>query len=460
MNQYLTSTKFSFKIIDQSFILVRHVRNIARRREGQPKLLEGKVKTVTKYDTEESYDVKDFQDLVNKVRKSEKFNEIEIAKAFTTEEDLGTGIARSLQTREYDRKSKEYQSFVKKQIIQKKYFKFEVESNLLTYAAKLQIRYLNKLNPEEWTPETLSQHFPTTPTGVKKLLRSNYELRTPEKIKKHDEEVEQRWEILKARKHSDLITFYTQKMWDEGKILKENYKGNPNLPNKPASADKKIIEEEKNIVTGEYSAIIQQYIKYKREKDAHDNSKAICKADELQFNCNSIDSLKTEKPKNLLNKKKYIVYDETHSNNLDMISSKKKLRPLQETDVLLSQFKENLKEDMSSHKSELDSEYTKWIKQQSKGSKILQTSKKSYDTKMEFQKIPKFVKDSIELKKEKSKTEEHFYLYDDKLGYQHPKGKNIKAKIHVPSKLKKAKEFQVGNCVYDEDGELLYKIPS
>ncbi|GBN64149.1 hypothetical protein AVEN_209563-1 [Araneus ventricosus] len=160
---YTLSTNF-LRTSSHPFIIKRFVRNPFRRGS---KLLEGKVKTVTQFDTDEFCDVQNFQDLVRRVKTNEKFDEVSVEEAFTREDDFGTAIARTVEQKEIERQSVEHESFVKKQIIKRKYFKYELESNLLTYAAKQQIRYLNKLNPAEWTPETLSKCFPVTVTGVK-----------------------------------------------------------------------------------------------------------------------------------------------------------------------------------------------------------------------------------------------------------------------------------------------------
>ncbi|GBM13385.1 hypothetical protein AVEN_54399-1 [Araneus ventricosus] len=294
-----------------------------------------------------------------------------------------------------------------------------------------------------------------------KLLKSNYKLQTPERIKAHDEEVEERWKILRARKYSDSITFHTQHMWDEGKILKDNYKGNPKLPNVPNETDK-IIKEEKRTKTGEFSAIIEHYIKYKKEKEALD--KTTCTSGELQISIGSINSLRNEETKsmkNVLNKQNYVTHDEDKE-TLDSFTLKSRKKPdstINETELLHSQFKENLKEEMQYHEKKLDSEYEKWLKKQSVELNSPQTSTKPFNTKQLFTKIPKFVNGTVELKREKQKASESLYMYDEKLGYQYPTGKSIKGKIRVPSKQKKASVYKVGDCVYDVDGEFLYKIP-
>lgn len=58
-------------------------------------------------------------------------------------------------------------SAIKKKIIGRKYCKFDGETNLLTCAAKQQIRFLHNSNPQEWNYKALSECFPISEAGVK-----------------------------------------------------------------------------------------------------------------------------------------------------------------------------------------------------------------------------------------------------------------------------------------------------
>lgn len=63
-------------------IAFRYVRSIVRRENG-PKLIQGKVKTLTQYD--ESENIKTYKDLVKSVRESKLGDELEIEKNFLDE---------------------------------------------------------------------------------------------------------------------------------------------------------------------------------------------------------------------------------------------------------------------------------------------------------------------------------------------------------------------------------------
>lgn len=65
-------------------------------------------------------------------------------------------------------------SDIKKKIVGRKYCKFDRETNLLTYAAKQQIRFLHKSDPLEWNYKALSECFPISEAGVKVSKKLNW----------------------------------------------------------------------------------------------------------------------------------------------------------------------------------------------------------------------------------------------------------------------------------------------
>ncbi|XP_076058050.1 uncharacterized protein LOC143035208 isoform X2 [Oratosquilla oratoria] len=78
-------------------------------------------------------------------------------------------------------------------IIERKYFPHEKEVNLLTWAMKEQLRYLNALDPSTWTPEHLSVTFPVSTEGAKKLLKAKWFPRTESDVERHDRAVVRNW---------------------------------------------------------------------------------------------------------------------------------------------------------------------------------------------------------------------------------------------------------------------------
>lgn len=110
-------------------------------------------------------------------------------------------------------------------LIKKSLDPIPLESNLLYWAAKQQIKYLHRRDPAEWTPEKIAEEFPISVEGAKvskslkiqnlisktnlllrlcttvdligfqRLLKNNSRIQE-EKIAAHDAEVDLRWRLL------------------------------------------------------------------------------------------------------------------------------------------------------------------------------------------------------------------------------------------------------------------------
>lgn len=77
-------------------------------------------------------------------------------------------------------------------IVYDKYFK-QTSPNFLTWAEKEHIRHLHEQDPDEWTPERLSESFPADVYVIKKLIKNSWAPRSIERVKKHDEAVKKNW---------------------------------------------------------------------------------------------------------------------------------------------------------------------------------------------------------------------------------------------------------------------------
>lgn len=99
--------------------------------------------------------------------------------------------------KQYEKEAARYRDNMKKWIVGNKYFKSK-ELNFLTWSEKEQMRYLNQQDPEEWTPEKLSESFPATKEIIIKVLKSSWTFKDPRRIEKHDESVKRSWKLLQA----------------------------------------------------------------------------------------------------------------------------------------------------------------------------------------------------------------------------------------------------------------------
>lgn len=283
-------------------------------------------------------------------------------------------------------------------------------------------------------------------------------LTSPEKIKAHDEDVARKWEILKSGKFSDEITPTTQKLYKEGKLVDDYFSGNPNLPTAPPSS-KKVIELKKNEPVGEFSAIVKTYYDYEKRKLLESRENCEKQVSVRDNNPSENSEKKTFKLKNAL---KFKVaseeYDDDDTNPEVYPNLKKKIE--YNNEIPFSQFKEILKDENEVKlKSKYKNEYDTFVQKQISMTKKNVKSEKPEQQQSCFMKIQKYEKENINLMFEKDQKFTKIYKYDDKLGYQHPIGKNIRGKINVSSKQhKKGKLIKIGKCIYDENGEFLCKV--
>lgn len=431
-------------------ITCRYVRNVSRRGLG-PKLLDGEVKTLTIHEEEED----DFWD----IKDPNKATQFELEEALS--EDLYTDVTNIDNIHEkYVEREKDKERAGKKTLIKRKYFKYEQETNLLTYSAKEQIRYLHEMDSSTWNPKKISESFPISENGAKKLLKNNSVLTCPERIKQHDAKVTQRWDILKTGRWSPLISDITQQLYRKGELIQTNYSGNSTLPKK---MENKIISDDKvkQKVVGEHLSIVKKYLDSKE-------SRVAALTNQQNSTMTPKDSTVDSKNHSFDDDEKYLV---TSAIGLKYKRQDKNKKPLNKilgkdrtfgVDMPHSEFKENIQEELfkNKYKSSDQVKYQKWIEKQDEISKKA-TPNKPYDTKNLFSKISKYEKDTVEAKIDKNRKGSVVYMYDEKLGYQYPKGKVTRGNIKIPPRMQgKQTEYRVGNCIYDEDGHLLYKLPS
>ncbi|KAK3607904.1 hypothetical protein CHS0354_036730 [Potamilus streckersoni] len=165
----------------------------------------------------------------------------------------------------YEKKQREW---LKNKIIEKKYFSPPKETSLLTWNAKEQIRYLNREYPDQWTPEKLSKSFPISPDGVIRLVKSKFFFKTEEEIEKHDQRIHKRWLELRSqlKKGVEFVDSEYKRLLEEGQLsCIMNAGGMPSLPMPPKPNLSKLpVSKPKQV--GAFEAIIRGYIDSKKPK--------------------------------------------------------------------------------------------------------------------------------------------------------------------------------------------------
>lgn len=95
---------------------------------------------------------------------------------------------------------------IRRHTIKQKYFKPSPFPDLLTWAAKEQIRYLHKIYPDSWPVDELLENFPVSEDYLHYILKDNRKLFQEEDILKHDKCVLERWKRLRGQIESGDIS--------------------------------------------------------------------------------------------------------------------------------------------------------------------------------------------------------------------------------------------------------------
>lgn len=341
-------------------------------------------------------------------------------------------------------------------IIKRKYFKVRPEINLLTVAAKEQLRYLHDVDPHTWTTEKLANSFPISVQGVKKLLKSNYHPETDYEIGKHDQSVLNNWKRLKAGKGPIATTVDKKYLSDDLRF--ERLDGDDNLPMPTEEWKRKQLlrtcnqtETRGNFSPGEFENIVKEYYDLSQMNNSNTQND-IWPSDEDNSNHEYAWQISTQN------------------------SSKKSLKP-----ISFKEFKEQMRQKLSNssiNHPQMQEKVSVWLDRNespsirphnpSKEINSEEQNKKCDNIRDFFEgKVQKFKEpSSLNIKWDihrdvKNPKGKEAYIYERESGYQRPYGRyDVTAKIKIPEKLKRHENvYQKGNCYYDENGDLLYSIP-
>ncbi|XP_067666676.1 uncharacterized protein [Haliotis asinina] len=129
----------------------------------------------------------------------EELNEYDVADESEIISDLDHMEHQLLRSKaEKTREEKEERLQLKRKILQRKYFKKVPELNLLSWNAKEQIRYLHAEYPYDWTVTRLAKSFPVSEEGIIAILKSSYVLKQQQEIVRHDNRVRKNWLAVKS----------------------------------------------------------------------------------------------------------------------------------------------------------------------------------------------------------------------------------------------------------------------
>ncbi|XP_050039991.1 uncharacterized protein [Dermacentor andersoni] len=346
----------------------------------------------------------------------------------------------------YDRHTEEL-SFERKQIrraiVRRKYFKelYPPETNLLTWAAKQQIHYLHSLDPLEWTAERIAECFPVSVQGAKKLLKSRFTTATDERIAEHDQHVQLKWKALKTGKADEKISPITKKLYLEGKLREDQAYGNKTLPMPHQGSDTKALELSRlSAKTGEYSKLIAPYLKLKNpEKRVPDRKYEQARFEQKYEDIYTEDVAAATTLKRKGSQGMHVRIDEYKAATMK--------KPEHDARHCMN-FSTGMHASTSEHASGTIS-----VPLQGKDrTSTIDGDTEHYET-FEILEAAKYNRDDTMSQRAISEiSEDYKYPADNEVLRRH---------ITIPSHLKNrgSAVHRVGKCYYDEDGEILYKVP-
>ncbi|KAG0419222.1 hypothetical protein HPB47_004278 [Ixodes persulcatus] len=310
-------------------------------------------------------------------------------------------------------------------IILRKYFKVPPETNLLTWAAKQQIHHLHTLDPEEWSPERIAECFPISAQGARKLLKTQFLEATPERIREHDLGVSLKWKALKEGRFDDGISPVTRQLYLEGKLN--------------ATSRQLRVQSRYNRKPGEFSRLISGYLHLKNKEEASD-----------------ADVPKREMP-----------YEDRHLKDLESATTLKSLKR-HGSHVRFQEYKDAALERIGSD-PEIEGEWSKWLQERG-------VNPQASEDVVDVPHAEAFVESSAPVSEiQPGSVDEMFEIYRDRtldrtlpenarkdLEYPLTGEAPFERQIKIPPRLKKknaASMYRVGKCYYDEDGEILFKVP-
>lgn len=302
-------------------------------------------------------------------------------------------------------------------VVRDKYFK-QKSPNFLTWAEKEQIRYLYEKDTEEWTPERLSDCFPVDAIRVRKLLKAKWSPLDEKRVKRHDEKAKENWERFK---NGELDT-------DLDYQLKKHLT--------------KFIDREIDLSATPKFEVKKKYIEMiKTRNNEFRNIITNCK--KPQISIGSAEFSETSKKANDQDMKQIEMSEERFSQMQDHTKIFNSKNVKMKKEMTYSDLKKLIDSDNKNQPQEIELQST--------------------DIEIKSPENPAGT--GIVLKSHSQQNIDDSLYIPNK--YQPNRSSTdldyapqIKEYIKIPMKLyKKGGTYKLGDCFYDDDGELLYRVP-
>ncbi|ODN01795.1 Neugrin [Orchesella cincta] len=317
------------------------------------------------------------------------------------------------------------------------------EMSLLTWAEVENIRYLSTSDPENWTPEAISQAYPISPKGVEKLLKSAMSLRRLKDVKSYDERIAQRIRNIKAgiipmteelearMKIRDAIPL---KVGDLGMTAGDMVElGLCKVPKTLGEFAKLVAPPQDKVDSSKKEN--EQVVKYIKDGEYY-------KPSELALYPDLKSEMSQEELRKIIPVNKLMTFRqfETKMQRNDTKSLSADMK-----------YMLNLKA-QSNHKAKASDILSK------NEIELPDDSKISFPSKIRRYKSPEET-GTVDVTVEGNEG----YIYQPDTGYEKPFEQatpKVRERISIPDELRKSgATYKVGDCYYDEDGEFLYRVP-
>lgn len=328
---------------------------------------------------------------------------------------------------------------IKQIMIKKKYFKGKKGINFLTWSEKEQIRKLYENEPDTWPIERLAESFPVSFENVVKVAKAKWYPGDVSRIQKHDKGVKENWAKFKRNElDGELDPEFAEHLKKFSHREFDNTVDNVTL--KAIEANKFQFPKPKS---SEFSSIITSCKGYKQSQpQLTDGEKGVAVVDPKNRNDKT---LSRNLPKDtycvgpIANRRLYQFDD------ISKVKSLKKPNKPEPVVVSMNPFQKPIDSDSKSTESNQEEEdgvivlrQDDFITQEPKASKNIERSK---DTKQ----IQRFESGRMAVQEILTPLEETEIVHD---------------RINIPREVyKKGSVYQLKDCFYHSDGELLYRVP-
>ncbi|KAL3212083.1 hypothetical protein MRX96_008329 [Rhipicephalus microplus] len=286
----------------------------------------------------------------------------------------------------------------------------------------------------------IAQCFPVSVLGAKKLLKSQFRKETAEQIAEHDRNVQLKWKALKTGKGNEYISPTTKKLFMEGKLQEDQAYGNKTLPMPQQGGDTRALELSRlSPKPGEYSKLIATYLKLKNPE-------------------------KSVSPKKYEQASPKQTYDDVYTEDMAAATSLKKMGS-HGSHVRIDEFKavetkfrhytgEGVDRRDAIHVGSENVSHPPSTELQDTGGAVTPEGTTEDVVTFDILEAHKYRKDDTLSHRVRSEIAENYKYSED--GDEAPR-----QHITIPSHLKKRETavYRVGKCYYDEDGEILFKVP-